>query len=102
VCDGLCISQRPSSVAQHSLRITLGLFAQAIAQASLVTFNLHTLTYADDMLVAVRDQVDVGMPESGLCLHTHTSNAKVNRHKSDIMSLNRIDISTPSLRVRPG
>jgi hypothetical protein len=68
----------------------------------LPSFNLRTLAYADDMLVAVRDQVDVGMLESGLRLHAHASNARVNRHKSEIMPLNGIDISTPFLTVRPG
>jgi hypothetical protein len=38
----------------------------------LPSFNLRTLAYADDMLVTVHDQVDVGMLESGLYPHTHT------------------------------
>jgi hypothetical protein len=63
---------------------------------------LRTLAYADDMLVAVRDQVDVGMLEFGLCLHAHASNARVNRHKSEIMPLNGINITTPLLMMRPG
>jgi hypothetical protein len=68
----------------------------------LPSFNLCTLAYADDMLVAVRDQVDVGILVSGLRLHAHASNARVNRHKSEIMPLNGIDITTPFLTVRPG
>jgi hypothetical protein len=73
-----------------------------LARLVLPSFNLCTLVYADDMLVVVRNQVDGGILESGLCLHAYTSNARVNRHKSMIMPLSGINIRTPFLRVGLG
>jgi hypothetical protein len=66
-----------------------------------LSLNLRMLTHADDMLVAVCDQVDAGVLESGLRPHAHISNARMSRHKSETMPLNGIDISTPFLMVKP-
>jgi hypothetical protein len=54
----------------------LAYLRRKLARLVLPSFNLCTLAYADDMLMAVCDQVDVGMLESGLRLHAYTSNAR--------------------------
>jgi hypothetical protein len=46
------------------------------------------------------DQMIVEMLKSGLYLHAHTSNARVNYHTSETISLNRIDVSIHTLMVR--
>jgi hypothetical protein len=54
------------------------------------------------MLVAIRDQADLGTLETGLRLHAAASNAKVNRHKSEMMPLNGVEIHAPFNTIRPG
>jgi hypothetical protein len=67
-----------------------------------LSYTLRILAYADDILVAIRDQVDLGTLETSLRLHAAVSNAKVNRHKSEMMLLNGVEIHAPFNTIRPG
>ena len=69
---------------------------------SFPSFSLRSLAYANDMLVALSNQAEVGVLESGLYLHAHTSNVRVNQHKSEVMRLNGADLCTPYNAMRPG
>jgi hypothetical protein len=57
-------------------------------------FTLRALVHTDDMLIAIRDQADFGMLETGLCLHVAAGSAKVNHHMSEMMLLNEMQIRT--------
>jgi hypothetical protein len=44
-------------------------FLRQLTRLVLLSFNLRTLAYVDDMLMVVRDQVDIGILEFGFHLH---------------------------------
>jgi hypothetical protein len=90
-------------VVKHSLGTTVSLFAQAVDQASFVIFQFAYISlcwwYAGNSTWSSRCW-DTWVWT--LSTYTHASNTKVNRHKSETILLNGIDITTPFLTVIPG